>query len=648
MNHLELEKKEILNILNGILNVPGSFGILNNLKKEKALKDKLEKEFSVIWKLDKKDTLDSYPPLLDLCFKQLIKEIIQPIDKDFIKLYNCLDLALYCTEIGYADPSLPFTLIEDILEVVIIDESEKIFDYLEDRVDRLTVNMLPTKGKGLILLRFCNELLRRVSKTENTVLCGKILMFLASVFPLTERSGVNLRGDFDSDNKTDFENKKSIGTIDINSEKYFYELFWNTQKYLNYPLLIFQKKEFDIFEKSINKILSELKKIDSLGRRDSDGFNKHKKTKSSHENNTANEVFNFFYSKYLTGKNIFELELSDPYFRKQILVQIFIVLQFLSSLSPKEKQNMQNHLTKMGKQIIQNKSIQYQYTLTDEQVKWVKNSKDLVQNLLEVIEPGGHGFIKTIKYILKHEKNMVKWKAESCKSYEKQAAQLQNKMKRQKTTNIPIPQFNSDISNPVLKALFKESTENDLTSLSDASRNVVPTIENYLEPLKDDIEFEIDPQDRCTANSEFCWKALRIASKHHLNIIQKCGKVDVESFYTQLMKEKEQSNKQNTINNKNEKSNTELKDDGNEVENEDIDNSVNENNSKELGLESSINETSEKGMEIESETVENSVNTFDSNNDSKNDEKNENSLSISESNDISNDESNNNNSINKK
>ncbi|OUM63683.1 hypothetical protein PIROE2DRAFT_43250, partial [Piromyces sp. E2] len=87
------------------------------------------------------------------------------------------------------DPSLPFTLIEDILEVVIIDESEKIFDYLEERVDRLTVNMLPTKGKGLILLRFCNELLRRVSKTENTVLCGKILMFLASVFPLTERSG---------------------------------------------------------------------------------------------------------------------------------------------------------------------------------------------------------------------------------------------------------------------------------------------------------------------------------------------------------------------------------------------------------------------------------------------------------------------------
>jgi len=541
MNHLKSEKKGILNILNGILNTPNYFGIINNTKKEKALKEKLENEFSSIWKKDDKDSLDVYPPLLDLTFKQLIMEIITPLEKNFVKIYNCLDLALYCTEIGYADPSLPFTLIEDILEVVIIDESEKIFDYLEERVDRLTVNMLPTKGKGLILLRFCNDLLRRVSKTENTVLCGKILMFLASVFPLTERSGVNLRGDFDTDNTTDFENKVSLNNIDINNDENFYELFWNTQKYLNYPLLVFQKNEFDIFEKSINKILTKLEKFNPL-ERESDGTIRRKRQRSSKEHSSANEVFNFFYSKYLTGKNIFDLELNDPYFRKQVLVQIFIALQFLNSLSAKEKQNMQNHLTKAGKQIIQNKSIQYQYTLTDDQAKWVKNTRDLVQYLLEATEPGGYDFTKTIIYILKHEKNMVKWKAESCKSYEKPEAQLQNKIKRQKLNNIPIPQFNPIINNSVLNELFKESSDNDLQSLSDESRNVVPKIEKYLEPLKQDLEYETDPQDRCTASPEYCWKALRIASRHHLNIIQKCGKVDVESFYAQLKKEEEQKN----------------------------------------------------------------------------------------------------------
>jgi len=37
----------------------------------------------------------------------------------------------------------------------------------------------------------------------------------------------------------------------------------------------------------------------------------------------------------------------------------------------------------------------------------VKNTRDLVQYLLEATEPGGYDFTKTIIYILKHEKNMV-------------------------------------------------------------------------------------------------------------------------------------------------------------------------------------------------------------------------------------------------
>ncbi len=52
------------------------------------------------------------------------------------------------------------------------------------------------------MLRLCNELLRRLSKAKNTVFCGRILILLSSVFPLTERSGVNLRGDFNTENVT--------------------------------------------------------------------------------------------------------------------------------------------------------------------------------------------------------------------------------------------------------------------------------------------------------------------------------------------------------------------------------------------------------------------------------------------------------------
>lgn len=57
--------------------------------------------------------------------------------------------------------------------------------------------MVPQKGKALVLLRTLNDLLRRLSKMGGTTnFCGRILTFLSSVFPLSERSGVNLRGEY--------------------------------------------------------------------------------------------------------------------------------------------------------------------------------------------------------------------------------------------------------------------------------------------------------------------------------------------------------------------------------------------------------------------------------------------------------------------
>jgi hypothetical protein len=67
--------------------------------------------------------------------------------------------------------------------------------------------MNPLKGKGLILLRLLNELLRRLpkSKTEDVVFCGRILTFLSSSYPLGEKSGVNLRGNYNTGKVTSFD-----------------------------------------------------------------------------------------------------------------------------------------------------------------------------------------------------------------------------------------------------------------------------------------------------------------------------------------------------------------------------------------------------------------------------------------------------------
>jgi THO complex subunit 1 len=79
-------------------------------------------------------------------------------------------------------------------------------------------------SKGLVLLRICNELSRRAPKSTHSVLRGRISIFLTLVFPLTDRSGVNLRGDYNRENVTYFESsdaeeEDSAGAATVEKEK---------------------------------------------------------------------------------------------------------------------------------------------------------------------------------------------------------------------------------------------------------------------------------------------------------------------------------------------------------------------------------------------------------------------------------------------
>jgi hypothetical protein len=105
-------------------------------------------------------------------------------------------LTLTCVS-DACESTFPFTTLQDLLETQTIASCSHIFSWIESRADRLTEGMVPQKGKALIVLRTLNDLLRRLSKMgSNTIFCGRILTFLSGVFPLGERSGVNLRGEY--------------------------------------------------------------------------------------------------------------------------------------------------------------------------------------------------------------------------------------------------------------------------------------------------------------------------------------------------------------------------------------------------------------------------------------------------------------------
>ncbi|KAG1362814.1 putative THO complex subunit 1 [Cocos nucifera] len=252
-----------------------------------------------------------------------------------------LDIVLYLCERGHVEGGMIFQLLEDLTEMSTMKDCKEVFAYIESKQDILGKQELFGRGK-LVMLRTCNQLLRRLSKANDVVFCGRILMFLAHFFPLSERSAVNIKGVFNTSNETKYEKDAPVGVaVDFN----FYKTFWSLQVVL------------DTFE--------------AQPLCDDDG-----------NVNTLEQEEATFSIKYLTSSKLMGLELKDPSFRRHILVQCLILFDYLKAPGKNDKDGP---LESMKEEI--------------------KTCEERVKKLLEIIPPKGKEFLESIEHILEREKN---------------------------------------------------------------------------------------------------------------------------------------------------------------------------------------------------------------------------------------------------
>ncbi|KAH9752349.1 THO complex subunit 1 [Citrus sinensis] len=268
-----------------------------------------------------------------------------------------LDIVLYLCEKEHVEGGMIFQLLEDLTEMSTMKNCKDIFGYIESKQDILGKLELFARGK-LVMLRTCNQLLRRLSKANDVVFCGRILMFLAHFFPLSERSAVNIKGVFNTSNETKYEKDPPDGIpVDFN----FYKTFWSLQVVLN---------TFDAQPLS-----------DEVG-----------------DANVLEEEAATFNIKYLTSSKLMGLELKDPSFRRHVLVQCLILFDYLKAPGKNDKD------------------------LPSESMKEeMKSCEERVKKLLETTPPKGKDFLHSIEHILEREKNWVWWKRDGCPPFEKQS-----------------------------------------------------------------------------------------------------------------------------------------------------------------------------------------------------------------------------------
>lgn len=302
-------------------------------------------------------------------------------------------------------------LLEELLDSQNIDGCRRVFDYMESRREILiVVSGRPSiallrrrmnailiasqnnfaKNKDLVILRCCNELLRRLSRAEDAAFCGRVFIFLFLSFPLGDKSSVNPRGEFHVENVTNFEENPAdtdadvepmavdtdnetaaAQTVDATAEgqsaggkpvqvnvegvpvdgtkldtpakedaqktmdtNALYPIFWTLQQAFSDPTRLFADEYFNSFKRGMEATLAKFKEVPKVISAKAE--TKRGLTRQEHGGN--DDFANTFNPKYLTSRDLFKLEVSGTVASKcrvDINSTMIVERPFLSETHPR-------------------------------------------------------------------------------------------------------------------------------------------------------------------------------------------------------------------------------------------------------------------------------------------------------------------------
>ncbi|KAI1460587.1 THO complex subunit 1 transcription elongation factor-domain-containing protein [Annulohypoxylon moriforme] len=489
---------------------------------------------------------------------------------EFVQVWNLFDFLSVLSDNDQCDPALLFWLVEELLDSQTTEKCRKIFDYLESRREQIIVHNLI--AKKLVILRFCNDLLRRLSRAEDTAFCGRVFIFMFQCFPLGDRSSVNLRGEYHVENVTTFEdipaksndsadtmvidtesdsakdgkgeNKSTTKAVSFDSKNKpapekpldtdaLYPVFWSLQHYFSQPTTLFDSTELSKFKAGLEATMSAFETVEKLQRStkgsDENKLIPQKRKQSEGDDDLRSSTNN---PKYLTSRELFELEISDLYFRRHILIQAFIILDFLLSLTPQARAKLANIK-------VQNRSVVYgDQTLGTDDMNWATHMKTRIQNYIQA-ENDGFFFFRVLESVISRDKGWVRWKVESCPPIKKDPVSPDDFVEarasaRRMATNkrlraVPMGSLS-------LEFLKEEDSETAMEKLKDPERWKLPDLGDFKDKIAgDDLDLDFAKNDKekseiLEAKASKTWRALRIARRSKLAVFDKIDdwqKIDI-------------------------------------------------------------------------------------------------------------------------
>ncbi|KAH8251806.1 hypothetical protein KR038_008819, partial [Drosophila bunnanda] len=447
---------------------------------------------------------------MDQAFRVLL---INRLNEDAQHIGHIVRLSIEATRAEIVSTTIPVVLLMDTFDVVTLDKCQEIFRFVEEMVEVWKEEIFFASCKNNIL-RMCNDLLRRLSRTQNTVFCGRILLFLSKFFPFSERSGLNIVSEFNLDNfteygrdgkdcqdETDKELEDTAEDIPLKIDYNLYCKFWSLQDFFRNPSQCYNKAQWKMFQMHAETILEAFSSFkledvrssgsDNASDADSQSMDIDDETIDPEAVATAVIKTNHFFAKFLTNPKLLALQLSDSNFRRAVLVQFLILFQYLQVTV---KFKAENH------------------TLNTDQTDFIRETEMRVYKLVEETPPYGRRFARTVHHMLIREEMWNNWKNDGCKEFKKPeepaASEEEVKPPPTKRSRRPLGDSLRDaarngkffLGNDNLTRLWNYSPDN-LQACKSEQRNFLPLLETYLETPHD----KVDPG--------FEWRALRLLAR---------------------------------------------------------------------------------------------------------------------------------------
>lgn len=464
---------------------------------------------------DKKMTLDHV-------FRKHLVTLLQNTKEDISMYESYIEMCIKCCRQDMCSATMPVVLLGDVFDALTLDRCELLFAFVENGVNIWKEPCFFSACKNN-LLRMCNDLLRRLSRSQNTVFCGRILLFLAKFFPFSERSGLNVVSEFNLDNVTQYgadadkefdertlEEEGSNSDTKIKIDYNLYCKFWALQDFFRNPNQCYHKLQWRIFTSHAGDVLSAFSsfKLEDVPRHSARSKDPSGKQEDIDMEQEAGAALQQYFAKYLTNQKLLDLQLSDSNFRRYVLLQFLIIFQYLGS-AVKFRPDTDE--------------------LKPEQTDWVNDTTKLVYTLLEETPPSGKEFACAVRHILKREEHWNKWKNDGCPEFKKPVVshptETQSPIKSRPTKRLgdqmrdAYAQKKYVMGNAELTKLWNLSS-NNLEACRSKERNFLPSLEGYFEeaiqqtcPVNADVKIKIEDNKKIVNDGNFGWRALRLLAR---------------------------------------------------------------------------------------------------------------------------------------